>query len=127
MLHNFLFMVPASTTAAEQEIIINFARRLTALGYVYIASAHESTMVDREDIRFMPFHSDMLPAFGTMTGVFVVRDQVIAAAAQEAYPDSHVLVIDPVRVAEDLPEYEPAQVIGSWPAHPSQWATAQAA
>lgn len=128
-LHNFLFMLPACTTPAEQEVIVDLARRLTALGFVYIATPHVETMTDREDIRFMPFHRDMLPSFGTMTGVFVVRDQVIAAAAQTAYPEAHVLIVDPVRVAEDLPEYEPETIIGSWPAPRSAtlWATAQAA
>ncbi|MBB5037628.1 hypothetical protein [Prosthecobacter dejongeii] len=113
-LHNFLFMLPASTTAAEQEIIVSLARRMTALGYVYIASAHEGTMVDREDIRFMPLHEDMLPSFGVMAAVFIVRDQRIACAAREVYPDAHVLVIDPDRIREDLPDFEP-EVIRSWP------------
>ncbi|GAA5141388.1 hypothetical protein GCM10023213_25420 [Prosthecobacter algae] len=120
-LHNFLFMLPASTTGAEQEIIVNLARRLTSLGYVYIASAHEGTMVDREDIRFMPLHEDMLPSFGALTGVFVVRDAGIAAAAQDHYPAAHVLMIDPARVEEDLPEYEPEQVIAAWPASKTLW------
>ena len=111
---NFLFMLPADTTPAEQEVIVNLARRLTAMGYVYIASAHEKTMEDREDIRFMPFHRDLLPSFGEMAGVFVVRDQNIAAAARQAYPNAHVLVIDPDRVRDDLADYEP-EVIRSWP------------
>ncbi|TDU81528.1 hypothetical protein EI77_00838 [Prosthecobacter fusiformis] len=107
-------MLPATTTSSEQEVIVNLARRLTTLGYVYIASAHERTMEDREDIRFMPFHQDLLPSFGVMAGVFVVRDQNIASAAREAYPEAHVLVIDPDRVEEDLPDFEP-EVIRSWP------------
>ncbi len=114
VLHNFLFMLPASTTPAEQEVMVNLARRLTTMGYVYIASALESTMEDREDIRFMPFHVDLLPSFGAMTGVFIVRDQSIATAARETYPEAHVLVVDPDRVQEDLPDYEP-EVISSWP------------
>lgn len=118
-LQNFLFMLPADTTPAEQEVIVNLARRLTAMGYVYIASAHEKTMEDREDIRFMPFHRDLLPSFGEMAGVFVVRDAGIAAAARAAYPQAHVLVIDPERVREDLPDYEP-EVIRSWPAPAAQ-------
>lgn len=118
-LQNFLFMLPADTSPAEQEVIVNLARRLTAMGYVYIASAHEKTMEDREDIRFMPFHQDLLPSFGEMTGVFVVRDQSIASAARQAYPNAHVLVIDPDRIQEDLPDYEP-EVIRSWPSPAAQ-------
>lgn len=114
-LHNFLFMVPASTTEAEQEIIVSLARRLTSLGYVYIASAHEGCMVDREDIRFMPLHEELLPSFGLLTGVFVVKDPAIASAARQAYPGTHVLMLDPARVEEDLPDYEPEAVIASWP------------
>lgn len=114
-LQNFLFMLPVDTTPAEQEVIVNLARRLTTMGYVYIASAHQQMMEDREDIRFMPFHRDLLPSFGIMAGVFIVRDQSIASAAREAYPDAHVLVIDPDRVQEDLADYEP-EVIRSWPA-----------
>jgi hypothetical protein len=113
-IQNFLFMLPADTTPAEQEVIVSLARRLTAIGYVYIASAHVKMMEDREDIRFMPFHRDLLPSFGVMSGVFVVRDIHIAAAACEAYPHAHVLVIDPDRVQEDLADYEP-EVIHSWP------------
>jgi hypothetical protein len=120
-LHNFLFMLPFTTTRAEQEIIMNLARRLTSLGYVYIASAHECTMEDREEIRFMPLHCEMLPAFGTLTGVFVVKDADIASVARDTYPDAHVLVIDPARVEEDLPEYDPVQVISSWPSCKAPW------
>ena len=79
-------------------------------------------MVDREDIRFMPLHQEMLPSFGLLTAVFVVKDQAIANAAREAYPEAHVLMIDPVRVEEDLPEYQPEKVIASWPAASSMWA-----
>ncbi len=100
---------------------MNLARRLTSLGYVYIASAHECTMEDREEIRFMPLHREMLPAFGALTGVFVVNDAEIASAARDTYPEAHVLVIDPARVEEDLPEYDPAEIIASWPSCKSTW------
>lgn len=101
---------------------MNLASRLMTMGYVYVASAHESTMVDREEVRFMPLHQEMLPSFGTLTGVFVVRDHEITKAAREAYPEAHVLMIDPARVEEDLPEYEPERVIASWPTSRTVWA-----
>ena len=109
-LHNFLFMLPATTTAAEQKIVTQLAHRLTTFGYVYIASAQECTMTDRDDIRFMPFHRDLLPSFGSMTSVFVVNDPEIAQAAKETYPEAQVLILDPKRIAQELADYEADQL-----------------
>jgi len=112
-LHNFLFMLPATTTAAEQKIVTQLAHRLTTFGYVYIASAQECTMTDRDDIRFMPLHRDLLPSFGSMTSVFVVNDPEIAQAAKETYPEAQVLILDPKRIAQDLADYEPDQLMAA--------------
>lgn len=120
-LHNFLFMVPATAGKAEQDIIVNLARKLTSMGYVYMASAHEVTMSDREDIRFMPLHEESPPCFGTLTAVFVVKDASIVEAARAAYPDAHVLLLNPERVAEELEDYDPCEVIASWPASAPAW------
>lgn len=118
---NFLFMVPSSVGGAELEIIFGLARKFTSLGYVYIASAHEKSMVDREDIRFMPLHEAQLPAFGELTAVFVVKDQTVVEHAKQAYPDAHVLLLNPVRVAEELEEYDAENVVASWPVRSALW------
>lgn len=115
-LHNFLFMIPAGVTRAEEEIILNLARRLTSMGYVYVACSGVETMTDRDDMRFLPLHPRALPSFGSMTGVFVVHNPGLAMLARVNYPDAHVLVIDPARIQEDLVDFEPEKVIASWPA-----------
>ncbi len=94
---HFLFLLSDTTTNSEQEVIVNAAKELTSLGYVYVASPHEPTMADREDIRFMPLRSHQLPCFGQVTSVMIVRDPQLALAAREVYPDSHITVFDPAQ------------------------------
>lgn len=91
---HFLFMLPDSATPADHEQIVNAARELSAHGYVYVASAHERAMQDRENIRFMPLRRDDLPRFGAATSVMIVKDRGMVTAAEQAYPGAHVLVID---------------------------------
>jgi hypothetical protein len=93
--HHFLFMLPGSTTPEDQERVVKSAKALTSMGYVYVASTHEHTMEDRDNIRFMPLRSNDLPRFGEVSGVMVVRDQEVARAAEQAYPRARVFVIDP--------------------------------
>ena len=102
--HHFLFMLPATATPADQDHVVKAAKELTSMGYVYVASAHERTMEDRDNVRFMPLKNDDLPRFGSLAGVMIVRDQEMARVAQEAYPDANVLVIDPSPAAEKAPE-----------------------
>jgi hypothetical protein len=96
---HFLFMLPSPTTAAEQEQIEKAAKQLACEGYVYVASAHERTMEDRDNIRFMPFRHDDLPRFGMLTSVIIAKDQAMAGAAEKAYPGAKVIVIDPADAA----------------------------
>ena len=88
-------MLPATATSHDRSTVEQSARRLTSSGYVYIASPEEKTMEDREEIRYMPLHLEMLPCFGSITAVCVVRDESLADAARAAYPGTEVLVIDP--------------------------------
>jgi hypothetical protein len=97
--HHFLFVLPGSTTPDEQERVVKSAKQLTSMGYVYVASAHERTMEDRENIRYMPLRENDLPRFGNVSGVMVVRDQACARAAVEAYPGASIFVIDPSQPA----------------------------
>lgn len=105
--HHFLFLLPDSTTPAEKEVVVNAAKHLTSLGYVYVASPDEKTMADRENIRFMPLKLHRLPCFGTVTSVMIVRDRHLALAAQEAYPRTRVTVFDPAQatLAHELNEF----------------------
>jgi hypothetical protein len=99
--HRFLFMLPDSTTPTEQDHIVNAAKELTTMGYVYVASARESTMEDRDNVRYMPLKEYDLPCFGEVTGVMIVRDQEMARMAEEAYPGAKVFVIDPSQGAPE--------------------------
>ena len=93
-------MLPESTTPSEQDEIVETAKKLTSMGYVYVASAHERTMEDRDEVRFMPLRNDDLPCFGAVAGVMVVRDQGLAQVAQQQYPGANILVIDPAQPAQ---------------------------
>ncbi len=93
--HNFLFLLPECTRGEEESRIATSARELTEMGYVYVASSRVREIEDREGIRFLPLNEDLLPAFGAVTGVFVVRDGALAHAAHQAYPEAQVFVIDP--------------------------------
>jgi len=88
-------MLPSPTTAAEQEQIEKAAKQLASDGYVYVASAQQRTMEDRDEIRFMPLRHDDLPRFGAVTSVIIAKDRVMAGAAEKAYPGAKVIVIDP--------------------------------
>lgn len=91
---HYLFLLPDSATPADQEAVAKAARELVSVGYVYVASAAEKTMEDREGIRFMPLRDGSLPHFGSVAGVMVVRDQKLAHAAQELYPGAKVAMLD---------------------------------
>lgn len=93
--HHFLFLLPESTTSEEAEIVETAARKLTSLGYVYVASPHQPTMEDRAGVRFMPLRLHRLPCFGAVTGVMIVRDRHLTLAAQEAYPEAQIIAFDP--------------------------------
>lgn len=93
---HFLFMLPAAVTPAERTAITESARSLTDRGYVYIASPEERTMEDRGAIRYLPLHLEMLPCFGSVTAVCVLRDETLAEAARQAYPNTEVMVVDPL-------------------------------
>jgi hypothetical protein len=99
--HHFLFLLPETTTPAEVEIVEAAARKLTPLGYVYIASPHEPTMADRGGVRFMPLRMHRLPCFGSLTGVMIVRDRHLMLAAQETYPEAQIIVFDPARAPHE--------------------------
>ncbi len=109
-LQNFLFMLPASASPTDENLVSAAAKKLTSCGYVYVASSHEKDIVDRDNVRYMPFHPEALPNFGTMTQAFVLRDEDIARAAREAYPGAEVSLIDPANLGLlpsplDGPEY----------------------
>ena len=91
---HFLFVLPPSATPAEQQHVVKAAKELTSCGYVYVASAHEHTMEDRDDVRFMPLRSGDLPRFGTVTSVMIVKDRTMVQAAEVAYPNAKVLLFD---------------------------------
>jgi hypothetical protein len=93
---HFLFMLPHSATPAEQEHVVKAAKELSSRGYVYVASAHEHTMEDRDNVRFMPLRSDDLPRFGTVSTVMIVKDRAMIQAAEAAYPQAKVLVFEAV-------------------------------
>jgi hypothetical protein len=91
---HYLIMLPPTATPAEQEHVVHAAKELASSGYVYVASAHERTMEDRDNIRFMPLRSDALPRFGTLSTVMIVKDRAMVPAAERAYPQAKVLVFD---------------------------------
>jgi hypothetical protein len=91
---HFLFMLPHSATPAEQEHVVKAAKELSSRGYVYVVSAHERTMEDRDNVRFMPLRSGDLPRFGAVSTVMVVKDRTMVPAVEQAYPDAKVLVFE---------------------------------
>lgn len=91
---HFLFMLPLTTSTTERNAVIDWARRLSPQGYVYIASAHEKVAEDRDGIRFLPLHAEALPCFGEVTAACVLHDESIAKAARQAYPGAQVIVIN---------------------------------
>jgi hypothetical protein len=91
----FLIMLPLSATPSEQEHVVNVAKELTSTGDVYIASASQRTMEDRDNVRFLPLRSGDLPRFGKVSTVMIVKDRTMVPAAEQAYPDAKVLVFEP--------------------------------
>ena len=73
---HYLFILPEAISLDEQHEVVQAASKLAEEGYVYLASAHVKTMEDRDNIRFMPLHTDRMPCFGGVSGVLVVRDRV---------------------------------------------------
>ena len=61
---HYLFILPEVITLDEQREVVQVASKLAEEGYVYLASAHVKTMEDRDNIRFMPLHTDRMPCFG---------------------------------------------------------------
>ncbi|RBP42403.1 hypothetical protein DES53_106109 [Roseimicrobium gellanilyticum] len=92
---HYLFILSEAITLDEQHEVVQAASKLAEEGYVYLASAHVKTMEDRDNLRFMPLHTDRLPCFGEVSGVLVARDQDLARTAKEVYRDAPVMVFEP--------------------------------
>lgn len=116
---HYLFILPEAITLDEQHEVVQAASRLAEEGYVYLASAHVKTMEDRDNIRFMPLHTDRMPCFGEVSGVLVARDRELARTAKEVYRDAPVMVFEPgvplesvsggrgIERIEDTPAWKP--------------------
>ena len=98
---HYLFMLPPTTTIEEQHGVVKAAKDLLPDGYVYVASAHEHTMEDRESIRFMPLRTNDLPCFAAVAGVMVARDEHLALVARQVYPGTPVMVFDPAEPSQE--------------------------
>lgn len=92
---HYLFILPEAISLDEQHEVVQAASKLAEEGYVYLASAHVKTMEDRDNIRFMPLHTDRMPCFGEVSGVLVARDRDLARSAKEVYRDAPVMVFEP--------------------------------
>lgn len=92
---HYLFLLPETVTLDEQAEVAQAASALAPEGYVYLASAHVKTMEDRDNIRFLPLHTDRMPCFGEVSGVLVARDRDLARTAKEVYRDAPVMVFEP--------------------------------
>jgi hypothetical protein len=99
---HYLFILPEAISLDEQHEVVQTASKLAEEGYVYLASAHVKTMEDRDNLRFMPLHTDRLPCFGEVSGVLVARDQELARAAKEVYRDAPVMVFEPGAALESV-------------------------
>lgn len=114
-------MLPASATEAELQAITEAARRLVTLGYVYIASPAEKTMEDRDEIRYLPLNVDLLPCFGAVTAVCVLRDESLAQAARQTYPGTEVMVLQSLADESEISGGKPASAwVGGSPVGISQ-------
>lgn len=91
----YLFVIPTTTTLEEQNEVVRMAKQLMPDDYVYVASAHEGAVEDRENICYLPLRRHDIPAFGIVSGVMVARDRYLAQLAKQAYPDIPVMVFDP--------------------------------
>ncbi len=96
----YLFVIPPTTTLEEQHEVVRAAKALMPDDQVYVASAHESAVQDRENICYLPLHRNDIPSFGTVSGVMVARDTYLAQLAKRTYPGVPVMVFDP---AETMP------------------------
>jgi hypothetical protein len=76
-------------------LIATLAQSMTGLGFVYVASIDQTTMEDRGQVRYLPFHSDHFPAFGQVDMVFVLRDRQVAGEALKEYQGAQAYVLEP--------------------------------
>lgn len=106
----FLVMLPPSATPSEQEHVVNAAKELTSTGDVYIASASQCTMEDRDNVRFLPLRNGDLPRFGKVSTVMIVKDRTMVSAAEQAYPEAKVLVFEPAD-SRQIVGYEQQRVL----------------
>lgn len=101
----FLIMLPPSATPSEQEHVFDAAKELISTGDVYVASAHQRTMEDRDNVRFLPLRKGDLPHFGSISTVMIVKDRTMVSAAEQAYPNAKVLVFEPAD-SRQIVDYE---------------------
>lgn len=117
---HYLFILPEAITLDEQHEVVQAASKLAEEGYVYLASAHVKTMEDRDNLRFMPLHTDRLPCFGEVAGVLVARDRELARTAKEVYRGAPVMVFEPGVELEDVSggdrDFERAESAPAWKA-----------
>jgi hypothetical protein len=120
---HYLFILPEAITLDEQQEVVQAASRLAEEGYVYMASAHVKTMEDRDNIRFMPLHTDRMPCFGEVSGVLVARDQELARTAKEVYRDAPVMVFEPGVALESVSGGRATESVEATPAWKPRYST----
>ena len=91
---NFLFILSRTPSEDEQTMIGKLAGSLTDLGYVYVARRDQSSMEDKDGVRYLPFRETHLPSFGLVTAVFVLGDTDVAQMAADEYPDSQTYLLE---------------------------------
>jgi hypothetical protein len=117
----YLFILPEAISLDEQQEVVQAASKLAEEGYVYLASAHVKTMEDRDNIRFMPLHSDRMPCFGEVSGVLVARDRELARTAKEMYRGAPVMVFEPGVPLESVSGGRATESVEATPASAPAW------
>lgn len=77
--------------------MFTIADSMASVGYVYIASVDQTTVEDRGQVRYLPYHPGQFPSFGQVRAVFVLRDRAVALAALAEYSDAAGYLLEPCR------------------------------
>lgn len=99
---NYLFIVPCQLGDFEKAILQATAKRMSQFGYVYVADVSQSTMEDRDNVRYMPLHLGRLPCFGSVESVIVFHDEGLIEEAAGTYPGARFFVLNPAQQEEDI-------------------------
>lgn len=92
---HYLFILPATVSDLEYELVLGCARNLAVSNHVYLFIEGQTVLFDADGIYFLPLLPDQMPTSNAVMSVFVLHNAALAQVAFDHYEDADVLLLNP--------------------------------